>query len=79
MSFFLQFSTLNDISLNNEKDAITWSWTSMGEYTAASAYDSSWDRGLPSILSLCCLSGKHGAQMSFLCLASCLGRSIDSR
>jgi hypothetical protein len=30
---------LSPISLNDKKDAITWRWTTNGQYSAASAYD----------------------------------------
>jgi hypothetical protein len=38
--FVSLFPILNDVVLNDEKDTVTWKWTSSGEYSAASSYES---------------------------------------
>jgi hypothetical protein len=37
--FVLLFTTLSEVQLNNENDAIYWKWTTSGEYMAASTYE----------------------------------------
>jgi hypothetical protein len=37
--FILLFIALNDVTLSQEKDSITWKWSRTGEYSAASAYN----------------------------------------
>jgi hypothetical protein len=37
--FIILFIALNDVVLTEEKDAISWKWTTSGEYTIASTYD----------------------------------------
>jgi hypothetical protein len=37
--FFLLYTTISEVHLNDQADAISWRWTATGEYTAASAYE----------------------------------------
>jgi hypothetical protein len=37
--FILLFNTLSDIQLNENRGAIQWRWSALGEYTAATAYE----------------------------------------